>query len=127
MISSQIFKRLLQIAQYGSLTKAAYALFVSRPALVQQVKAAEAKLGFFIFDRSAKGVTLTPVGKVFLEEGEPIIKNYEQLYWKCRRMADQNTKTIVIGTVPEIYSPLLFSVCRKYKKIYPNVDIVLKQ
>ena len=127
MISFQIFKRLLQIAQYGSLTKAADALFVSRPALVQQVKAAEAKLGFFIFDRSAKGVTLTPVGKVFLEEGEPIIKNYEQLYWKCRRMADQNTKAVVIGTVPEIYSPLLFSVCRKYKKIYPNVDIVLKQ
>ena len=127
MISSQIFKRLLQIARYGSLTRAADALFISRPALVQQVKAAEAKLGFPVFERSAKGVTLTPVGKLFLEEGEPIIKNYEKLYWKCRRMSDQNTKSVVIGTVPEVYSPLLFNVCRKYKVMYPDVNIVLKQ
>ena len=45
MISSQMFRRLLQIAQCGSLTKTADILFISRPALVQQVKAAEAKLG----------------------------------------------------------------------------------
>ena len=127
MISSQMFRRLLQIAQCGSLTKAADILFISRPALVQQVKAAEAKLGFTVFDRSSKGVTLTPVGKVFLEEGEPIINNYEQLYRKCRSMMDQMPKSVVIGTLPEIYSPLLFTICRKYKKKYPDVDIVLKQ
>ena len=85
MISSQMFKRLLQIAQCGSLTKAADILFISRPALVQQVKAAEAKLGFTVFERSAKGVTLTPAGKVFMEEGAPIFKDYEQLFQKCRR------------------------------------------
>ena len=127
MISSQMFRRLLQIAQCGSLTKAADILFISRPALVQQVKASEAKLGFTVFDRSSKGVTLTPVGKVFLEEGEPIINDYEQLYRKCRSMMDQMPKSVVIGTLPEIYSPLLFTICRKYKKKYPDVDIVLKQ
>ena len=113
MISSQMFRRLLQIAQCGSLTKTADTLFISRPALVQQVKAAEAKLGFTVFDRSSKGVTLTPVGKVFLEEGAPIINNYEQLYRKCRSMMDQMPKSVVIGTLPEIYSPLLFTICRK--------------
>ena len=127
MISSQIFRRLLQIAQCGSLTKAADILFISRPALVQQVKAAEAKLGFTVFDRSSKGVTLTPVGKVFLEVGEPIINNYEQLYRKCRDMTDQMPKSVVIGTLPEIYSPLLFNVCRKYRLNFPDVIIVLKQ
>ena len=127
MISSQMFKRLLQIAQCGSLTKAADILFISRPALVQQVKAAEAKLGFTVFDRSSKGVTLTPVGKMFLEEGEPIINNYEQLYRKCLDMTDHMPKSVVIGTLPEVYSPLLLTICRKYKKEYPDVDIVLKQ
>ena len=127
MISSQMFRRLLQIAQCGSLTKAADTLFISRPALVQQVKAAEAKLGFTVFDRSTKGVTVTPIGKIFLEEGEPIINNYEQLYWKCRSMTAQVPKSVVIGTLPEVYSPLLFAICRKYKKKYPDVDIVLKQ
>ena len=46
MINNQVFKRLQQVAQSGSLTKAADVLFISRPALVQQVKAAEEKLGF---------------------------------------------------------------------------------
>ena len=85
MISYQMFKRLQQITQCGSMTKAADTLFISRPALVQQVKAAEAKLGFAVFERSAKGVTLTPAGKVFMEEGAPIFKDYEQLFQKCRR------------------------------------------
>ncbi len=127
MISYQMFKRLQQVAQSGSLTKAADALFISRPALVQQVKAAEAKLGFTVFERTAKGVSLTQVGKMFLEEGSPIINNYEQLYRKCRDMTDQTPKSVVIGTLPEVYSPLLFTICRKYKKKYPDVEIVLKQ
>ena len=122
-----MFKRLQQVAKSGSLTKAADALFISRPALVQQVKAAEAKLGFTIFERTAKGVSLTQIGKIFLEEGSPIINNYEQLYQKCRDMTDHMPKSVVIGTLPEVYSPLLFAICRKYKKNYPDVDIVLKQ
>ena len=84
-------------------------------------------MGFTVFERTAKGVTLTPVGKVFLEEGSPIINNYEQLYRKCRSMMDQMPKSVVIGTLPEIFSPLLLTVCRKYKKKYPDVEIVLKQ
>ena len=127
MISSQMFKRLLQIANCGSLTKAADALFISRPALVQQVKATEEKLGFAVFDRSTKGVTLTPIGKVFLEEGKPIFNNYEQLYRKCLSMTAQMQKSVAIGTLPEIYSPLLFTVCWKYRRKYPDVEIVLKQ
>jgi len=127
MISYQMFKRLQRIAKSGSMTKAADALFISRPALVQQVKAAETKLGFAVFERSAKGVTLTPVGKVFMEEGAPIIHDYEQLYQKCLGLKNQKPKTVIIGTLPEIYSPLLFNVCRKYKTEYPDADIHFKQ
>ena len=118
MIGYQMFKKLERIAQSGSMTKAADALFISRPALVQQVKAAEAKLGFTVFERSAKGVTLTPVGKVFLEKGASIFKEYEQLFQKCQGMIDKKPKTIIIGTLPEIYSPLMFDVCKKFKKEY---------
>ena len=37
------------------------------------------------FTTAEKGVTLTPAGKVFMEEGAPIFKDYEQLFQKCRR------------------------------------------
>ena len=109
------------------MTKAADALFISRPALVQQIKAAETKLGFTVFERTAKGVSLTQVGKMFLEEGSPIIKNYEQLYRKCLTLTKQLPKTVVIGTLPDIHSPLLISVCKKFRRTYPDVDIVFRQ
>ena len=127
MISYQMFKRLLQIAQIGSLAKAADVLFVSRPALVQQVKAAEAKLGFAVFERTAKGVSLTPVGKVFLEEGAPIINEYEELHRKCLRMTEEKPKTVIIGTLPEVYSPLLLAGYKKFREKYPDVDVMLMQ
>ena len=117
MISYQMFKRLQQVAKSGSLTKAADALFISRPALVQQVKAAEAKLGFTVFERTAKGVSLTQVGKIFLEEGSPIINNYEQLYRKCRDMADHMPKSVVIGTLPEVIPPCCLPFAENIRKI----------
>ena len=126
MLKYQMFEKLKQIAQSGSIAKASDVLFISHSALVQQVKAAEKTLGFSVFVRTSKGVRLTPAGKVFLEEGNSILKNYETLHRKCQDLAGHKSPTVTIGTLPGLKANLLTVLCKKFKEIHPNVNLVFK-
>lgn len=126
MLKYQMFEKLKQIAQSGSIAKASDVLFISHSALVQQVKAAEETLGFSVFVRTSKGVRLTPAGKVFLEEGNSILKNYETLHRKCQDLARHKSPTVTIGTLPGLKANLLTVLCKNFKEIHPNVNLVFK-
>src|SRR5258707_3949063 len=55
------------IAEEGSFTAAAERLWVAQPGLSTQIRRLEAELGVRLFERHARGVTLTPAGTLFLE------------------------------------------------------------
>lgn len=126
MTNPQMFKRLQIIAANGSFAKAAEVLFITRSALVQQVKAAEEELGFKIFERSPKGVSLTAEGKTFLKEGYLIFAEYERLLKKCRHNASQNPETITIGITPFMQSAVLPAICKEFISCFPNVVLDFK-
>lgn len=66
-----VFPRSLQyliaIADYGSYTQAAAALFVSQPSLSQQIKHLEDSLQTSLLDRSGRTVKLTEAGRIYIE------------------------------------------------------------
>jgi len=66
-----IFPRSLQyliaIAEFGSYTKAAEALYVSQPTLSQQIKQLEESLQSQLLDRSGRTVRLTDAGEIYLQ------------------------------------------------------------
>lgn len=57
----------LATAEEGSLTAAARALDLTQPTLGRQIAALEAELGVALFDRIARGLTLTPSGLELVE------------------------------------------------------------
>jgi len=54
------------VAEHLSFHKAAEHLFLTQPAVTQQVKALEDELGVRLFDRTPKGVSLTEQGSLLL-------------------------------------------------------------
>jgi DNA-binding transcriptional LysR family regulator len=56
------------VAEGGQITLAAAKLHLAQPALSQAIAQLEAEVGFQLFERHARGVTLTPAGEVFLEK-----------------------------------------------------------
>ena len=72
----------LAVADAGQLTAAAAALGIQQPPLSQQIAGLERQLGLRLFDRHAKGVTLTEGGRLVAAEArrllvEPVAGVYE--------------------------------------------------
>ena len=67
-------KYAVEIAETNSLNKAAERLYVGQSALSRAVKELETSLGVVLFERSAKGMTLTPDGEVFVGYARGVLK-----------------------------------------------------
>ena len=75
----QQIKYILGVADSGSFNKASEKLFISQPSLTSSVHDAEAELGFQVFNRSARGVTVTERGKSFIKDAQDLYSKYEEL------------------------------------------------
>lgn len=72
-------KYALAIAETKSLNKAAETLLVGAPALSRAIKELEASLGVTLFDRSAKGMFLTPDGELFVEHAQKALRQVDDI------------------------------------------------
>ncbi len=76
-------KYAVEVARLGSLNKASETLMIAQPNLSRSIKELEADLGITIFQRSAKGMVLTPDGEEFIDYARDIlnrINTIEQSY-----------------------------------------------
>lgn len=72
-------KYAIEVARVGSLNKAAQNLILAQPNLSRSIKELEAEMGIKIFERSVKGMVLTPEGEEFIEYAKGIIDHINQV------------------------------------------------
>ncbi len=69
----------VEVARAGSINRAAESLLIAQPNLSRSVKELEEDLGIIIFDRSARGMSLTPQGKDFIEKAQRILDEISEV------------------------------------------------
>lgn len=72
-------KYAVEVAKTGSISKAAEQLLMGQPNLSRAVKELEQSIGITIFDRSAKGIKVTPEGEEFLEYARKILSQISEV------------------------------------------------
>lgn len=72
-------KYAVTIADTNSINKAAEKLYVGQSALSRAIKELEAGLGVTLFERSAKGMTLTADGEVFVRYARTVLKQVDEI------------------------------------------------
>lgn len=70
---------IIEVSKYKSINKASQHLFVNQQQLSRVIAAAEEEVGVSIFERTAKGVRLTPEGKRVIKKFEEIIALYDSI------------------------------------------------
>lgn len=68
-----------EVARLGSLNKAAETLMIAQPNISRSIKELEADLGITIFQRSAKGMELTPDGEEFMDYARDILNRIDKI------------------------------------------------
>ena len=69
---------IVEIAKCKSISRASEYLFVSQPALSQQIRNLEKELGYRVFRRTSKGLELTEKGNLFYEKAQEMLEDWNR-------------------------------------------------
>ena len=75
----QYLKYAVEVANSGSINKAAEKLYMDQSNLSRCIKELESSLGVNIFERSSRGVKISPQGEEFLKYAKNILKQVDTL------------------------------------------------
>ncbi len=116
---------LLQVAEYGSFTKAAAVIGIAQPALGRQVQKLEAECGVRLLYRHGRGVALTPEGETLLERVRPLVHQLQHAAVDLRDEAATASGLITIGLTPTAGGlfglPLIKTLRGRFPKLQVNV------
>ena len=116
----------ISVAENGSFTKAADALFITPTAVMKQINTLEERLGIALFDRTNHGLQLTEAGKSFLQDAKYIIDYSDRAIEKAREIDNKDkVQSIRIGTSIMTPAKFLLDVWAEIQKFNPYLKIEL--
>ncbi len=113
----------IKVADAGSFSKAAESMYISAPAVIQQINLLEASCGFKLFTRSNHGVRLTPAGHSMYEDAKTIIRLSQDALTRARRLAESSETTVRIGTSLLYKCRLLPDLWAQISEKHPELKI----
>ncbi|MDY6905101.1 MAG: LysR family transcriptional regulator [Thermodesulfobacteriota bacterium] len=114
------------IADSGTMTRAAEKLYVTQPALSQQLTDLEGKLEIALFHRTKKKMILTSAGEALLTTAGEVLDSIKQTELRISKMVHGETGKLRIGTTCMLSYKWLPDVMRQLQEAFPKVDIELK-
>ncbi len=86
----QQLKYIITLADSSSMNEAAKALFISQPSLSEAIRELENEVGVTIFNRTNRGITVTPEGEEFLGYARQVAQQYQLM--EDRYVSKKTTK-----------------------------------
>lgn len=122
-MDTRILEYFIEIANENSLSGAAKKLYISQPALSQQLKKLESQIGTPLFERNGNSIALTDAGKIFLNGAQSIMhvkaKAYQQI-----NMQKQHATDSIQCMINHIYMDVFHSaVYPEFKQSFPHIAV----
>jgi DNA-binding transcriptional LysR family regulator len=124
-ITSRQLKAFLLTAHHQSFSRAAERLFITQSGMSVLVRELEDQLGFRLFDRTTRRVTLTEFGTRFLPIADRSLVDLESAAANIGRSATAADRRLSIGAPPLIAGKLLAAAIGEYSKRDPQLRISL--
>ena len=115
------------VADELSFMRASGRLNISQPALSHTIRNLELDLGFSLFDRDTRHVTITEKGKLLLEDVRTVLSEFETLSNKARALARNFVGTLHVGYLIGAAVALVPTIIRTFREEYPETNLVLKE
>jgi LysR family transcriptional regulator, regulator of abg operon len=119
-------KHFLAVAEAGSVQGAARSLNISQPALSKSLRQLEEHLQAALFDRSARGVVLTPMGQVFYRHAREIQSEWDSSVIEISAARDGAQGELRIGMGPTYAVVFMRRVLAPLAREYPNLRVSVR-
>jgi DNA-binding transcriptional LysR family regulator len=123
-IPTELLRTLIAVVDLRSFTKAAQQLGVTQPAVSAQLKRLQILLEGDILDKSAPGVSLTPMGELVVNYARRMLSINDQIL-ELSAPRDQ-VQTIRIAVPGDFAAPYLPAVLAKFRRQWPQVRFSVK-
>ncbi len=110
-------------ARYGSFTAAADRVGVTQSAVTKSIAELERQLGYPIFNRTARGVSLTEEGRIFVERATRLLDDANELLRGKSVSHDPYAGVLRIGVCPASIEWLLVQPLALLLSRHPNVRL----
>ncbi|WP_010627598.1 LysR family transcriptional regulator [Halomonas sp. KM-1] len=114
------------VAEELNLTRAAAKLHMAQPPLSRQIKQLESEVGAELFERSARGLRLTPAGQLFHEHTLQILDKVDTTIAATQRLARSKRAVFGIGFVPSVFYGQLPLLVRELRQ-KDDVELMLAE
>jgi DNA-binding transcriptional LysR family regulator len=121
----QQFQYFLAIVENGSFSAAADELYISQSSLSKQIISLEKELGFPLFDRSKRQITLTPAGENLVPYARNLVTEYQRMMAEMGKY--KKTPSFSILAIPVIAQYGIPSHLASFNSAYPNIVFTLEE
>lgn len=114
-----------EVAQQGSMVRAAASLHLTPPAVSMQVKEVEAQVGLSLFDRHGRQVSLSTAGEYFLVHAKRLLANLKEADDAMARLKrlEHGLLTIGIVSTAKYFVPQLLA---RFHEEHLGIDVRLR-
>lgn len=125
-IELRLLRSFTAVAEELHVGRAAARLFISQPALSQQIRALEEQVGVPLFVRHARGVALTQAGETLLREAREVLARSDRLEVAVEDLRRGTAAALRVGVPPGLEPGLLPGLLARLRAQEPDarVDVV---
>ncbi|AUX36087.1 MULTISPECIES: LysR family transcriptional regulator [Sorangium] len=119
-------KTFVAVAREGSITRASALLHLSQPAVSAHIKAIEDALGLAVFERTARGMSLTRDGERLLAKAEQALAAHQELMDEATRIKGRLAGKLRLGAGSNSNDEAVGRLLAVLSERCPEVEVVLK-
>jgi DNA-binding transcriptional LysR family regulator len=113
------------VARHLSYTRAAEELYLSQPAVSQQIRTLEQALGVYLFERSGRGIVLTVAGQELLEQAERLLALFSETATVVQEIQALKRGSVLLGATISTGAYLVPPLLGMFHTRYPEIHVTL--
>ncbi len=117
----------IAVAEELNFTRAAEKLHMAQPPLSQQIQQLEAELGFQLFRRTKRTVTLTEAGQFFFQEAQKILLQLDRAIQLGQQTNRGELGQLTIGFVSSASHNVVPAILQAFRTLHPAVKLELRE
>jgi LysR family carnitine catabolism transcriptional activator len=123
--SSRQLRAFHLVAEHRSFARAAERMYLTPSGVSVLIRELERQLGFRLFDRTTRRVTLTGYGSDLLAVSHPTLKTFDTAMSRVVQATKGRTRSISVGTTPWMAAHVLPPAIKAFRQHRPDLRIQL--